>query len=92
METATEQTDRASTLDKDENKKSKFVFEVEGVVYEHDRPKITGAEIMAIAEIPASDGIVQILEDGTTKTIAPTDEVKLVPGTQIRRRPKFKRG
>lgn len=69
-----------------------FVFEVDGKTYEHDRPRILGSEIMTVAEISPNDGLVQLLPDGTTVTINPDDEVKLVPGAQFRRRPRFRRG
>lgn len=69
-----------------------FVYDVDGVTYHHDRPKITGEEIMAAAAIPASDGLVQLLSDGTTVTVNFDDEVHLVPGAQFKRRPRFKRG
>jgi hypothetical protein len=69
-----------------------FVYDVDGVTYHYDRPKITGAAIMAAAGIPASDGLVQLLPDGTTATVNPGDEVHLVPGAQFKRRPRFKRG
>lgn len=69
-----------------------FVYDVDGTTYSHSRPKIKGSEIMAAAGIPTSDGIVQLLADGTTKTIGPDDEVHLVRGAQFKRRPRFKRG
>jgi hypothetical protein len=69
-----------------------FVYDVDGVTYHHDRPKIMGDEIMAAAGIPASDGLVQLLSDGTTVTVNSDDEVHLVPGAQFKRRPRFKRG
>lgn len=69
-----------------------FVFDVDDVTYEHDRPTITGAEIMAIAGISPIDGLIQILPDGTRKTVAPDETVRLVPGVQFKRRPRFKRG
>lgn len=69
-----------------------FVYDVDGVTYRHDRPRITGTEIMAAAEIPISDGLVQLLADGTTVAIGPDDEVRLVPKAQFKRRPRFKRG
>lgn len=69
-----------------------FVYDVDGTTYHHDRPKITGAEIMLAAGIPSSDGLVQLLQDGSTATVDPDDEVHLVPGAQFKRRPKFKRG
>ncbi len=70
----------------------KYVYEVDGVVYRYDKPEITGAEIMAAADIPRSDGLVQILDDGTTKSIGADDKVYLVQGAQFKRRPRFKRG
>jgi hypothetical protein len=69
-----------------------FVFEVEGTTYEHDQPKITGGEIMDIAGIPRSQGLIQVNPDGTTTSIAADAEVHLVPGAQFKRRPRFKRG
>lgn len=71
---------------------SDFVYEVDGTTYHHDRPRITGAQIMVAAGIPATDGLVQLLPDGTTATIKPEDEVHLVPDSQFKRRPRFKRG
>src|SRR5438046_3061125 len=69
-----------------------FVFEVEGTTYEHNRPKITGGEIMDIAGIPREQGLVQINPDGTTTSIAADQEVHLVPEARFKRRPRFKRG
>lgn len=69
-----------------------FVFDVEDTTYEHDRPKITGGEIMDIAGIPRSQGLIQVNPDGTTTSIAADVEVHLVPGAQFKRRPRFKRG
>jgi hypothetical protein len=72
--------------------KSDFVYEVDEVEYHSDRPKLTGAQIMAAAAIPSTEGLVQLLPDGITATVNPTDEVHLVPDAQFKRRPKFKRG
>jgi hypothetical protein len=71
---------------------AEFVYEVDGIEYHSDRPKLTGAEIMAAAGIPVAEGLVQLLPDGTTVTIAPNQEVHLVPDPQFKRRPRFKRG
>ena len=78
--------------DVDHDSGQDFVYDVDGTTYHHDRPKITGAEIMLAAGVRASDGLVQILQDGSTATVNPDDEVHLVPGVQFKRRPKFKRG
>ncbi len=71
---------------------ARFAFDVDDVTYEHDRPRITGGEIMAMAEITPSDGLIQVLPDGTRKTVAADEVVQLVPGAQFKRRPRFKRG
>jgi hypothetical protein len=47
---------------------------------------------MALAGINPSDGLIQILPDGTRKTVTPEETVHLVPGVQFKRRPRFKRG
>ena len=69
-----------------------FVFDVDGITYEYDHPKIAGAEIMALAGIAPSVGLIQCFEDGTQQTIKPDDVVELVPKPRFRKRPRFKRG
>lgn len=88
---STKQTTRPDSADEVRGNAT-FLYEVDGTTYEHDHPKITGAEIMAEADIDVSDGLVQLLEDSTTASITPSDEVKLVPKPQFKRRPRFKRG
>jgi hypothetical protein len=90
---ATAQTDtHIPNQDGPHDRRAVFVFDVDDVTYEHDRPTITGGEIMALAGISPNDGLIQILPDGTRKTIAPDETVRLVPGIQFKRRPRFKRG
>jgi len=83
-----------SRLDDDgpDRASARFVFDVDDITYEHDRPRITGGEIMAMAGISPSDGLIQVLPDGSRKTVAPDEVVRLVPGAQFKRRPRFKRG
>ena len=69
-----------------------YVYDVDGVTYYSDRRKLTGAEIMAAAKIPLSEGLVQLFPDGTTATVAPDEEVDLEPDVKFKRRPRFKRG
>lgn len=78
--------------DHDHDARPNFVYEVDTTAYHHERPTITGAEIMTAAGIPTTDGLVQIMADGTTVTVSPHDVVHLVPGSQFKRRPRFKRG
>ena len=72
--------------------KVRFVYDVDDVTHEHDHPTITGAEIMSAAGISASDGLIQILPDGSRKSVAADEVVHLVPRPQFKRRPRFKRG
>jgi hypothetical protein len=69
-----------------------FAFEVEGTAYAHDRPKITGGEIMDLAGIARTRGLVRLHDDGTTVVVAPDDDVFLVRSLLFRRRPRFRRG
>jgi hypothetical protein len=94
MPASTTETEDRKGADHDDQDRagSRFVFDVDDVTYEHDRPKITGGEIMAMAGISPSDGLIQVLPDGSRKTVAPDEVVRLVPGAQFKRRPRFKRG
>lgn len=94
MPASTTETEDRNGADHDDQDRagSRFVFDVDDVTYEHDRPKITGGEIMAMAGISSSDGLIQVLPDGSRKTVAPDEVVRLVPGAQFKRRPRFKRG
>lgn len=74
------------------NGRQAFVFDVDGETYKHDRPRISGAEIMELADIDPSVGLIQCFEDGSQQTIDPEEVIKLVPKPQFRRRPRFKRG
>lgn len=74
------------------NGRQAFVFDVDGDTHKHDRPRISGAEIMELANIDPLVGLIQCFEDGSQKTVDPDDVIKLVPKPQFRRRPRFKRG
>jgi hypothetical protein len=69
-----------------------FVFEVEGIICEWSRPKIRGDEVMELADIPLSEGLVLCHEDGSQEAIAADQEVDLVSRPRFRQRPRFKRG
>ncbi|MEV1066005.1 multiubiquitin domain-containing protein [Streptomyces sp. NPDC050263] len=75
-----------------EGRRATFVFDVDDITYEYNRPTITGTEVMTLAGIAPSEGLIQILPDGTRKTVDPDDTIHLVPGVQFKRRPRFKRG
>jgi hypothetical protein len=69
-----------------------FAFDVDDTTYRHDRPNITGGEIMELAGITPAQGLVRRNDDGTTTAVPPEAVVYLVRGLQFRRRPRFKRG
>ncbi len=69
-----------------------FVFEVDGVIYEWSQPKIKGDEVMELADIPLSEGLVLCHEDGSQEAIAADQDVDLVSRPRFRQRPRFKRG
>ena len=71
---------------------AEFSYDVDGTTYYSKWRKITGAEIMATAKIPLSDGLIRLFPDGTTASIAPDEEVDLEPEARFKRRPRFKRG
>lgn len=69
-----------------------FVFDVDGATFEWNRPKITGQEIMELAGIAPSQGLVLCHDDGSQEGIAADQEVHLVPRPRFKQRPRFKRG
>jgi hypothetical protein len=69
-----------------------FAFDVDDRTYRYHQPRITGGEIMDLAGIPRAQGLVRLLDDGTTSAVPTEADVYLVRGLQFRRRPRFKRG
>ena len=65
---------------------------VDDVEYHFDHTPVTGGEIMDIAGIPHSIGLIQILEDGTQQQVSVDEEVDLKPGRRFKKAPRFKRG
>src|SRR6266851_6134642 len=53
-----------------------WTFDVDGVTYQHDEPRITGGEIMALAGVRPSQILLQYFEDGFDETIDPDDVVR----------------
>lgn len=69
-----------------------YEFVVDEVVYNWPRPEVTGAEIMATAGIPPSEGLVELLDDGTQRSVKPTEVFDLERDRRFKKRPRFKRG
>jgi hypothetical protein len=53
---------------------------------------MTGAEIMDLAGIPYSTGLVLIEEDGQQTQVHEADVIELKPGRRFKKAPRFKRG
>ena len=62
-----------------------WTFDVDGVTYQHDEPRITGGEIMTLAGVHPSQILLQYFQDGTEETIDPDDVVLLEPRPHFRR-------
>lgn len=70
-----------------------FCFDFEGRRFSTPDDAVTPREIRRIVGgIPDNVPIVQILEDGTQKTLAETESVPLVHCIRFRRLPRFIRG
>ncbi len=80
-------------IDKDKEKKfCKFV--VDDKKFKTEEFELTGGEIMDIAGIPRSVGLVQILEDGSQKPVEENEVIKFKDdcGNCFIKKPQFKRG
>jgi hypothetical protein len=69
-----------------------FVYDVDGTLYEYDKPTITGSQIMFAAGLDPQQGLIQILSDGSRVTVSAPDTINLSAGAHFKRRPRFKRG
>ncbi len=69
-----------------------YTFFVDGEEFRVDEPKITGGEIMDLAGIPHEVGLLEILEDGTQRSVAVDEVIELKPGRRYKKAPRFKRG
>ena len=78
----------------DDDKHGKFfTFFVDGKEFRTDKSQLTGGEIMDIAGIPRSVGIIQILKDGSQKQVAEDEVIEFKgPGRRFKKAPRFKRG
>ncbi len=69
-----------------------YVVEVDDQTITFDHSPVTGGEIMDAAGIPREVGLVEVLADGTQRTVAVAEEIELKRGQRMKRRPRFKRG
>lgn len=70
-----------------------YTFFVDGKEFRTDQPSLTCGQIMDLAGIPRSVGLVQVLDDGTEQA-CPENEVITFegPGRRFKKAPRFKRG
>jgi len=69
-----------------------YTFFVDDREFRVNEPVITGAEIMDLAGIAQSVGLILIEDDGTQRQIQPDEQVELKPGRRFKKAPRFKRG
>jgi hypothetical protein len=79
--------------EKDNAEGPKFTFFVDGVEYRTNEPSLTCGQIMDIAGVPRSLGLIEVLEDATEKA-CPEHELYTFerPGRRFKKAPRFKRG
>lgn len=69
-----------------------YTFFVDDREFQVTDSTITGGQIMELAGIPHSIGLILILEDGTQQQVAVEDKMELKPGRRFKKAPRFKRG
>jgi hypothetical protein len=67
----------------------KFVVLVDDVPVEFDKPNVSGEELMAKT---GGQQLVELLDDGSQRTVEPGNAFDLEPGKQFKHPPHFKRG
>jgi hypothetical protein len=78
---------------KEEGEKGKFfTFFVDDQEFQVKDETVTGAEVMALAGVPTSVGLVLILEDGTQRGVTAEEDIELKPGRRFKKAPRFRRG
>lgn len=70
----------------------RYCVNTEGNEHDWTRSTITTEEIAALGGWPASQGVIQVNEDNTERTLAPGEIVELRPGHAFCRRVRWKRG
>lgn len=69
-----------------------FTIFVDGKEFHIEQATITGGEIMDMAGIPRSVGLILILEDGTQVQVGENESIELKPGRRFKKAPRFVRG
>lgn len=82
----------AERVEEESGDERRFIIEVDGVerVYEHST--VTAEEIMIDAQISVEEGLVELLPDGTQRTVVFTETLEIEELIRLKKRPRFKRG
>lgn len=76
-----------------EDKGKFFTFFVDDKELQTPEPQITGGQIMDMAGIPRSTGLIEIMEDGSQVQISENEVIEFKgPGRRFKKAPRFKRG
>jgi len=76
-----------------EDKGKFFTFFVDDKELHTPEPQITGGQIMDMAGIPRSTGLIEIMEDGSQVQINENEVIEFKgPGRRFKKAPRFKRG
>lgn len=69
-----------------------FTIEVDGKEVRFDHTPVTVLEVMAAAGVPATEGLLELMADGTQRKVDNTEIFDLEAGRRVKRRPRFRRG
>ncbi len=69
-----------------------YEYIVDGKTYPSEKPVLKASEIMSVAGIDRSQGLVEVEEDGTEKSLKPDDDCNVEGGKRFKKPPRFKRG
>lgn len=76
-----------------EDKGQFYTFFVDDKEFRTQESQITGGQIMDIASIPKSTGLIEILENGSQVQINENEVIEFKgPGRRFKKAPHFKRG
>lgn len=71
----------------------RYTFFVDGTEHSTDKPSLTCGELMDLAGIPRSAGLVEVLEDGTERACPENETFTFEgPGRRFKKAPRFRRG
>lgn len=70
----------------------KYHVDIEGQVYDWDKPTITAADIRELAGLPAGTPVIVVDEENNQRTLAEGEVVELKPGLGFSKKVRYARG